>query len=243
MTHYDTEQWAAEVIEGRRIFNAGFRMLPDDLPDWEFVKSVPIETSREDSELVHMWQRGDGRELLRIQVAELADWNQALERLREDLQMSMRSDIPRATGALGKLGDIAFGARTPETDVPAAVTFVRGNIFVSVRSVGDRAADASPVAVWLDEALSIPPRRGAPKGKQGTRRSIEAKPRKAGQEQIIVESVADATAEGWLKVLAADGELRRRGDSLIYVSGSAKPTRVELFTRRSGPARGKSRSG
>jgi len=242
MTYDDIEQWAAEVIEGRRIFNAGFRMLPDDLQDWEFVKSVPIETSREGSELVHMWQRGGGRELLRIQVAELADWSQALERLREDLQMSMRSDIPRATGALGKLGDIAFGARTPETDIPAAVTFVRGNVFVSVRSVGDRVADASPAASWLDEALSRPPRPKDPAGKAIRTRWIETKPRRAGMEEIIVGRVAEATAEGWLKVLATDGELRRRGDSLIYVSGSAKPSRVELFVRPGVPARGKARS-
>ena len=28
MTYYDTEHWAAETVEGRRLFNAGFRMLP-----------------------------------------------------------------------------------------------------------------------------------------------------------------------------------------------------------------------
>jgi hypothetical protein len=236
ITDYDTEQWAAETVGGRRIFNAGFRILPEDLADWRLLKTVPIETSRGAGEFAYMWQREGGGELLRIAVAELVDWSVAQQRLREELQMSMRSDIPRGTGALGHLGDIAFVARDPETDIAAAVTFVRGNAFISVRSVGDRPADVSPAAHRLDRALSRPPEPRELDAQQIEATSIEAHAQEVGEERVVVENIGTTRSGGWLKALASDGELRQRRNSLIYVAPSVGRTRIDMFIRRVRPS-------
>src|SRR5262245_44478834 len=203
MTYYDLKEWAAETVDGRRLFNAGFRMLPGDLADWELVKAIPFEAALGESEFVYMWQRGGGQELLRVQIAELTDWQSAQQRLLEDLRMSMRSDIPRATGKLGRLGDVAYVGRSPETDIPASISFARGNIYASIRSVGDRETDASDAALWLDEMLWQPPGRGAERGPRRVteRRREDITARRADAESVVVKNVADAAKESWLQAL------------------------------------------
>jgi hypothetical protein len=242
-TRYKTDEWAEETIDGRRIFNAGFRMLGDELPDWHLLKTVPMETSRDDGELAYMWEgpEGAGRELLRIGTAELPDWRTAQQRLREELEMSMRPDIPRGSGSQASVGDIAFVGRDPESDVPAAISFARGNACFSVRSVGDRVVDVTAAAARLDRALSQPPARSEVASERVEEGSLEADSREEGDERVIIESIVGTSRGGWLKVLAPAGELRREGDSLIYVSGSAGPTRIRTFVVRLSAEPGHSR--
>ena len=229
---YDRKDWAAETVDGRRVFNAGFRMLPGDLADWELIKAIPFEASLGEGEFVYMWQRREGLELLRVQVAELADWRSAQLRLLEDLRMSMRSDIPRATGKLGHLGDIAYAARSAESDIPASISFARGNVCASVRSVGDREADASDAALWLDEALGQPPGRGAERGSRHVRerRREDVRPKRAGEESVIVRNVIDLARDAWLQAVADEGELVRRDDALVHVATGPEAARIDLYT-------------
>jgi hypothetical protein len=237
MTDYDLKKWAADTGDGRRVFNAGFRMLPGDLVDWELVKAIPFEVSRGEGEFVYMLQRGGGLELLRVWVAELADWRSAQQRLLEDLRMSMRPDIPRATGSLGYLGDVAYAGRSAESDIPSSISFARGNICASVRSVGDREADASAAALWLDEALGRPPGRSAERGTRRVtdRRREEVRPRRAGDESTVVKNVTDVARGAWLQAIADVGELRRRDDALVYVATELQAARIELYTYEGGP--------
>ena len=231
---YDLKEWAAETVDGRRLFNAGFRMLPGDFADWELVKAIPFEAALGANEFVYMWQRDDGRELLRVQIAELGDWQSAQQRLLEDLRMSMRPDIPRATSKLGRLGDVAYVARSPDTDVPAAVSFARGNVYASIRSVGDRETDVSDAALWLDETLGQAPGRGAERGPRrvSERRREDITARRADTESVVIRNVAGVAKEAWLQALAGAGELRRREDALVYVATEpdARAARVDLYT-------------
>lgn len=242
-TPYRVDDWAEETVVGRRIFNAGFRMLGVELESWQLLKTVPMETSRGEGELAYIWAgRGRAtREMLRIGIAELPDWRLAQQRLREDLEMSMHPDIPRGTGSLWRVGDIVFVARDPQSDVPAAITFARGNVCFSVRSVGDRAVDVSDVAKRLDQAMSQPPTRSELDEERVEVRSLERTAREAGEEQVIIESIVASSRGGWLKVFASDGELRRQGDALIYVSASAGLTRFQTFLARLGGRPGRTR--
>jgi hypothetical protein len=238
-TPHSLDEWAHETIDGRRIFNAGFQILGDELPDWQLIKAVPMETSRRGGELAYIWQQpdGTGRALLRLQIAELPDWRLAQRRLREDLEMSMRPNIPRGTGHLASIGDIAFVARDPESDIPGAISFARGNIFSSVRSVGDEIVDVSAAAEWLDRAIGQPPSKSELADARLEARTLEAAAREAGEERVIIDSIGRASDGGWLKVLASEGELRRQGDSLIYLAGAAGPARVETFVKHSSAGR------
>ena len=73
----------------------------------------------------------------------------------------MRTDIPRVTGKLAKLGDVVFVGRDPVTDIPAAITFTRGNVRVSVASVGGRNIDVLEIAAKMDHFLSDTPTKAA----------------------------------------------------------------------------------
>jgi hypothetical protein len=229
----EVEEWSAETADGRRIFNAGFRMRGDEVRGWRQVKVVPMESLHGEGELAYIWQGGNeaGRELLRLGVAELANWRLAQERLREELGMSMHADIPRGTGSLRRLGDINFVGRDPESDLAAAITFSRGNVWISVRSVGDRTVDVGRVAERLDRALSRPPTQADIAKQRVEARSLDRTARKAGEEQRIIDSLVEDARGGWLKVLASDGELRQEGDTLIHVSAVAGRTRIQVFRR------------
>jgi hypothetical protein len=234
-TRYDIDSWAGRTVAGRRIFNAGFRMLGHELADWQLVKAVPMEASRRDGEFVYIWQRfnGHGRELLRVHTAELPDWRRAQERLREELQMGMRPDIPQGTGQQASIGDVVFVARDPESEVPAAISSTRGNVFSSVRSVGDHIVDVSAVAEWLDRVIGQPPSRSDLHQFPVEARSIEATAGSAGEKRVVIDSIAQVSGFDWLKVLASAGELRREGDSLIYLADAPGPIRLETFVRHS----------
>jgi hypothetical protein len=233
-TPYTPDAWADETIGGRRIFNAGFRMLGDELADWQLLKAVPMETASRTGEFAYMWQRphGAGPELLRVQTAELPDWRLAQRRLLEELEMSMRPDIPRGAGERASLGDVVFVSLDPESGLPAAISFARGNMFMSVLSVGDRMTDVSAAAEWLDAAMSRPPAKSDLAHTGIEARSIDETALEAGRERVVIESIARESQGGWLKVLASEGELRQEGDSLIYVPGSARSTRLDIFIER-----------
>lgn len=242
-TSHKVDEWAEATVRGRRIFNAGFLMAADQLPDWQLLKAVPMERSRGDGEIAYIWQGADRHQMLRIAIAELPDWRLAQRRLQEELESSMRSNIPRGTGALASLGDIVYVARDPETDITAAISFARGNVFVSVRSAGDRIVDVSSPARRLDDAMSSPPSAAEVRDERVQARPLPVTAREPGEERVVIDSIAKTAAGGWLKVLAPDGELRRSDDSLVYVAGSAGRTRLEAFITRPRPGRSPSDKG
>jgi hypothetical protein len=236
-TSYNVDEWADTTEQGRRIFNAGFRMAGDELPDWQLLKAVPMETARRDGEIAYVWEGQDQHQMLRIAIGELPHWRLAQGRLHEELESSMRSNIPRGTGALASLGDVAYVGRDPEADTTAAISFARGNVFVSVRSAGNRIVDVSSAARWLDDAMSRPPSAADVRDERVQARPLPVTAREPGEEVVVIDSIAKTAAGGWLKVIAPGGELRRDEDSLVYVAGSAGQTHLEAFITRARPGR------
>jgi hypothetical protein len=231
-TAYDVNEWAAGTTRGRHVFNHNFRMVGKELKGWELVKAVPLQ-ERQGEEMVYLWQsKADPqREMVRVTVAERDGWRQAQQRLREALAQSMRPDIPRGAGKLA-LGDVSFVGRDPQSDVPAAISFTRGNIFVSVTSVGERNVDVSDVAARLDRLLSEPPSR-ADLDKRRARERLKAATVGAGEAHVVLEKLSTATPRReWLKIIAPDGELTLQGEALSYSSPDGGKKQIATFVMR-----------
>lgn len=207
-------------------------MVGDELAGWHLLKTMPMETSDGLRELVYVWEgpEGAGRELLRIGTAELPDWRLAQERLAA-------SPDPGAIETQASMGDVAVVERDPETELPVAISFARGNAYVSVRSAGDRVIDVTAAADLLDRTMRLPPGPSAVDGATIEEGVLEVAAHEEGEERVIIQSIVHTAHGGWLKVFAPDGELRRAGDSLIYVARSVGPTRIRTFVVRLGTKR------
>jgi hypothetical protein len=226
---YTVEEWAPEAT--RRVFNYNFRMLGGEFRGWELLRVVDMKTGQVPDEKVYLWKsKGDpGRNMVRVLIAERSDWQLAQERLRDELSNSMRPDIPRGTGKLGGLGDIVFVSRDPQSDVPAAISFTRGNICVLVNSVGASSIDVSELATILDNLLSKPPRKVEMKKRQVRLRAPKVAAKGAKAHVLIKNLRVTAPRGEWFKIIAPDGELTRKGDALIYVSPQDGKRPISIF--------------
>jgi hypothetical protein len=229
---YDTSEWAAETTLGRRIFNANFRLGGSGLRGWEIVKSVVMEQEAGVTERVTIWRKSGARRetLIRVGVVEYDSWSAAQQGLYVTLLHCMRPDIPRGKGALARTGDVSFAASDAKAKAAASVFFSRGNVVVSVASVGEAPVDVAAFAKKVDAALRTPPtdselKRGL--AEQSSPRSFDVKRRRS---VTIIESLPQVLAAGgWVKVIAPDGELRREDDHLVYVSAGAGRKRVGCY--------------
>ncbi len=236
---YDPDAWAAQTTLGRRIFNVGYRPLGGEQRGWRLLKSVPMETTRDDAgasvELVHMWQRGDNPngQLLRVATAEVPSWQAAQQRLLEDVQTSMRPDIPPGTGKLAALGDVNLVGRDPESDVPASISFTRGNLWVAVRSVGDDPVDVGEIALRIDRAMTRRPTRAQIERGRVVAEPIDVRPRRGLGPATVIRSLPGAVMpDEWLQVIAPDGELARERNALVYRPAEPGAKTVLSFRRR-----------
>jgi hypothetical protein len=232
-THYDKKEWAAGTTRGRQVFNFNYRMLGTESKGWNLLKVVSLREDRDVTERAYIWQSKNDpeNELIRVDVAERHNWQQAQESLHEHLMQCMRPDIPRGTKKLAKLGDVVFTAREPQTDISAAISFSRGNVFVSVSSIGEKNMDVSDMASRLDRALNYrPPKKEIEKGKI---RAFTPKATilKANEDFVLIKSLKKTASRGeWLKIIVPDGQLSRKDDSLIYASPKGGEKQVATFT-------------
>jgi hypothetical protein len=168
--------------------------------------------------------------MVRVGITERHHWRLAQESLHQHLMHCMRPDIPRGTKKLAQLGDVIFVSRESHTDVAAAISFTRGNVCVSVSSVGEKNVDVSGIAARLDGALSEPPaKREVEKGQV---RALTPKMAsvKANEAYVLIKNLQKAAPRGgWLKIIVPDGELSRKGDALIYVSAQGGRKQVGTF--------------
>ena len=216
---YDSKTWATETSLGRRVFNHNFRIKGSDVADWPLLKAVPMHKDERLAETTFVVRSKDSpeRHLISVNVTELADWRAAQKHLLEILDHCMRPDIPRGTGGAATVGDVSFVARAPESDIPAAIQFTRGNIAVAVSSVGSVNIDVSAVAAAVDRLLSEP---------TGKLPSIKKLAKALAPKTVVIRSKEGsrlvrslkATGDAWLKVIVPDGELRREDNALVYVS-------------------------
>ena len=230
-THYNAEEWAAETTVGRQVFNYNYRMLGREVQGWKLAKVVTMQESPDATERAYLWQSKSDpdREMVRVSITERHNWRSAQESLREQLDYSMRPAIPRGTKTLAQVGDVNYVGREAQTEIAAAISFTRGNVCVSVSSVGERNVDVSAIARTVDRALSAPPaRREVEKGR------VRAAPKVAAVEaeeaHVLVDNLGQAApGGGWLKVIVPDGELRREGNTLIYASAQGGEKQVDVF--------------
>jgi hypothetical protein len=236
-SRYNIEEWAAATTLGRQVFNFNYRMLGKELKGWKLLKAVTMQEGRDVTEKVYIWQSksAPGSEMIRISITERHHWRHAQESLAEQLSQSTRPDIPQGTKKLATVGDINFVGREPQSDIPAAVSFVRGNMCVSVSSVGEKNVDVSQVAATLDRALSErPPESEVKKGR--VRESVRtAAAAVADESNVLIDNLPEAAPpDGWLKVIVPDGEVRREDDTLIYVPSQAGDKSIATFSVESG---------
>jgi hypothetical protein len=232
---YDVQEWAAATTRGRHVFNHNYRLLGGEFRGWELLKVVAMKTGQVPDEKVYLWSsKGDpGRDMVRVGIVERSVWRLAQERLRDELANSMRPDIPRGTGTSAKLGDVSFVSRDPQSDVPAAISFTRGNVCVLVNSVGERNVDVSELATRLDRLLNEPPAEAKVEKWRVRVRLPKAVVAKAEEAHVLIKNLEAAARRGeWLKIIAPDGELTRRDNALIYVSPKGGKRRINIFEFR-----------
>lgn len=229
---YRIEEWAAGTTVGRRIFNYNYRMTDTMLKGWELVNVVEAENEPELTEKIYIWEKtgSKGKTLVRIGVSEHNDWRLAQSQLHRHLMHSMRPNIPRGSGNLAKIGDVIFAGQPRDAKVVAASFFTRGNVTVTVSSVGENVIDISNIVLMLDRALSEPP------SKQDIKKGLaeELAPRSfkamKGETVKIIDRLPEPVARSaWIKIIAPDGELRREDDSVVYVSPQAGEKKVEEY--------------
>lgn len=223
-SQYDTTAWAAATTMGRRVFNYNFHMNGDELLGWALVKSVVMQASGDIKEIVYMWEKkaSKGAQVVRVSVAEMADWRNAQVQLKNDLQHSMRTDIPTGTGKSASTGDINFVAKAPQSKVVDRIFFSRGNVSITVSSVGTKVVDITAIANTLDSLLSEPP--PSRDIEQGVVSELSPKTVKVEAQETtkVLENLPTASARGaWLKFIAKEGEFRREDDSLYFTAEKA----------------------
>jgi hypothetical protein len=231
-THYNIEEWAAETTRGRQVFNYNYRTLGTEIRGWRLLKVVTLQEGRDVTEKAYMWQSKSDpeHEVIRVDVTECHNWRQAQESLHEYLMHCMRPDIPRGTKKLAQLGDVNLVSREPQTDVAVTISFTRGNVCISVGSVGEKNVDVSDAAARLDHALSKPPAKS--EVEKGRVRALTPKVAtlEANKAHVLIRNLQKTAPRGrWLKIIVPDGELSRKGDALIYVSPQGGKKQVGTF--------------
>jgi len=233
-TEYDKDEWAAGTTRGRQVFNFGYRLTGSEFKGWKLLKTVLMQDGRDLIEKVYLWASGSDpkHEMLRVSITERYYWKLAQETLHQYLMECMRPDIPKGAKNLAQLGDVNYVTREPRTNIAGAIVFTRGNVCVSVSNAGEKNVDVSEMAAVLERALSQP---SAKAGKRQVRVRIpEWVDVTARKPVVLVERLPEAVPRrGWLKIIVPDGELRRKGDALIYVSPEGGKKRVSAFAASS----------
>jgi len=228
---YDSKTWATETNAGRRVFNHNFRIKGSDVADWPLVKAVLMHKDKRLVETTFVVRGKDSpdRHLISVNVTELPDWRSAQKHLLEILDHCMRPDIPRGSGDAATVGDVSFVARAPESDVPAAIQFTRGNIAVAVSSVGPVNIDVSAVAAAVDRLLSEPTEKLPSIKKLAKVQAPKSVVIRSKEGSRLVKSLK-ATGDTWLKVIVPDGELRREDNALVFVSRKHGKKSVQIVS-------------
>ena len=229
---YKTEEWAAGTTVGRRIFNYNYRMTDTTLKSWELVNVVEAENEPGLTEKIYIWEKtgSKGKTLVRVGISEHNDWRLAQAQLHRHLMHSMRPNIPRGSGKLAKIGDVIFAGQPRDAKAVATTFFTRGNVTVTVSSVGENVIDISNIVRMLDRALNeTPSKQEIEKGlaEELAPRSFKAM---KGETVKIIDKLPEPVARsGWIKIITPDGELRREDDSVVYVSPQAGEKKVEQY--------------
>jgi hypothetical protein len=229
---YNLDEWAAATDLGRRVFNYNYTMTGTELPGWELVKTVDMAHEQGLTERLYIWEKkgSDGRQLIRVGITETYEWRRAQAQLQTQLVYSMRPDIPRGKGKIAKIGDVSYAAQPEDAKSVASVLFTRGNLSVSINSVGEEVADVSVVASKLDRTFTEPPAKKDLQKERAEDRSPKPIKLKKNERKRLLEALPERVPRsGWFKIIVPDGEVIREDDSLVYVSAKAGSKAVAEF--------------
>jgi len=232
---YDLKAWADQTTRGRQVFNFRYRMRDRDIPGWTLLKVVAMPQAKRAVETVYLWRQNElgDRTLARVSIAELDSWRGAQSRLRETLGDCMRPAIPPGTGKLAQIGDVNLTARDPQSDVAAAVWFVRGNLRVSVASVGEVNIDVSEIAARIDRALAQAPSKAAAVKRRVAVTAPKTVIVRARQRVPLIKALSKSVpANSWLKIIVPDGDISKQDDSLVYVSPEGGKKQIGVYATR-----------
>ena len=228
---YNQTAWQQETELGRRLYIHNFGMQGIEFDGWELVNTTSESHSPDESEKVYMWKRkaGKGEGLVQVRVIETNNWRNALQYHHGRLMQSMRSDIPRGNGRTAGIGDIQHVGQAPNNEV-AVVVFTRGNLQISVSSVGLKLVDVTPLAKALDNRLTKSPTKTDEKKRTATlQKPLKVKTRK-NEKTVLIDTLPEPIpSSGWTRVLASGGEIRKEGDTLYLVDEQGGDRTVEII--------------
>lgn len=229
---YDTKKWAAKTDLGKRLFIYNYNMFGNEFSDWELVNSVTTEIEPTVSQKIYIWKntKTKDEQLLHVSIVERSYWQHAQLHLKNELKHCMRPDMPKGKGKTTSIGDIRYIGDLPDSNQVTAMFFSRGNLQITIRSVGKSSVDVVKFAKSMDGRFVKPPTKADEKS--GFAKKI--KPEKITAKKQVKTVVVDKLSEplprsGWLRVMSEDGELRRDGDTIkcIYEKGGKK--KIELM--------------
>jgi hypothetical protein len=227
---YDQNAWEQDTKLGRRLYIHNFGLKGTEFAGWELVKTSLGETSEEMSEKTYIFKHKKSKDevLVQVRVVESSYWRNALSHLNEQLMQCMRPDIPRGKAKMAKIGDVQHVGETPNKET-AAIFFTRGNLQISVSSVGMKPVDVTAFARSLDNRLTKPPTKSEEDKALATRKKpLKIKAKKRAMTVLIDALDEPVPRSGWTKVLVADGEVRKEGETLFLVDDRGGDRTVEI---------------
>ena len=230
-TQYNQKAWERETKLGRRLYIHNFGMNGKEFAGWELVKTSVANHSPDGSEKVYIWKRKASKleELVQVRVIESSYWRNALQYHHDQLLHSMRPDIPRGKGKTASIGDIQHVGQTP-TNETTVMIFTRGNLQISVSSVGLNPVDITTLAKALDNKLTKSPTKTDEKKLRATRQKPLKVKAKKKEMTALIDTLPEPTPKsGWTRVLASEGEILKEGDTLYIVDDQGGDRTVELI--------------
>ena len=198
---------AYTAAQDRAIYIRNFGFRADMLPGWTFSRAREIDTGRGVRLVQANAQTADGQGMARIEILETADAGEGRALFMETLARFQRdpSSILRVPPRFGEA-----------EAAPAAGTFVylRGNLVVTVTSIGAQALVAEEVAEALDNAVCE-----KPAGAETAPADAEQDGRPMIKTFVQRDRRGGESSEAF--VIAPDGSARRMSDAGDPDSGSS----------------------
>jgi hypothetical protein len=207
-------------------------MTGSEFTGWQLVKTTVMPHEQGVEEKIYLWEPKKDPDVrkVRISVIESAYWRHAQQHLATQLEHCMNSDMPRGKGKSGGIGDIQFLGQVLKTTSVSQVFFTRGNLRISVQSVGRKPVDVTIIAKKLDERLVKPPSASEKKrGVVAAKKPVRLKVKEREMTTVLDKLPAPRPGAGMTRVILDDGELRREGDVLFCVSEIAGLKKAEIF--------------
>lgn len=227
---YDQKAWEQNTKLGRRLYIHNFGLKGTEFAGWELVKTLFCETSEEMAEKTYIFKYNKSKDevLVHMRVVESNYWRNALFHLNAQLMQCMRPDIPRGKAKTAKIGDVQHVGETPDRET-GEIFFTRGNLQISVSSVGMKPVDVTSIARSMDNRLTKPPTKSEESKALATRKKpFKIKAKKRAMTVLIDTLDEPVPRSGWTKVLVADGEIRKEGETLFLVDDQGGDRTVEI---------------